>query len=82
MSVRVMKCELVHNRSAVSAGMRGRRSSLRTSSTDDDDTCFCSLRDCMACVKMAPDPILCCAAVGRVKRWSVGCSLELFGACV
>ena len=67
MSVRVMKCESLHSRSAVSTGMRGRRSNLRASSADYDDTCFCSLRDCMACVKMVPEPILCCADVCRVK---------------
>jgi hypothetical protein len=86
MSVRVMKCESVHNRSAVSAGMRGRRSKMRALSIAADEICSSSRRDCMACAcgmrDLATDAVLCSAAVGCAKSWSAGCPSELCGACV
>ena len=72
--MRVIKCESLHSRSAMSGGMSGRRRSMSTSSIAADDMCVCFRRDWMACAcgmrAMATDAILCCVAVGGENRWS------------
>ena len=77
--MRVMKCESVHNRIAVSAGMRGRRSKMRASSIAADEICFSSRRDYKACAcgmrEMATDAVLCSAAVGCAKKLECGLSI-------